>query len=95
MEDYMLARRGDPETSHTAAQMALPFIGTHAERIELALKRHGPQTVDELTMTTGLNTWQIARRLPELERDGKAYPIAGVARLSMAGRPERVWSASP
>jgi len=86
------ARADDPATSHTAAEMAAPFVGTHCERVLACLKLHGPQTKDEIAARIGLTPVQVDRRLPDLEERGQAEPT-GDTRLSRAGRPERIWRA--
>lgn len=86
------ARATDPETSHIAAEMAAPFVGSHCDRILACLKLHGPLTKDEIATRTGLTSVQVDRRLPDLQSAGKAEPTGGT-RPSHAGRPERIWSA--
>lgn len=87
----MLARQTDPATSHIAAQMAIVFIEDHCSLI-LAALHQGPAGKTALAEATGLDHVAIARRLPELERQGKARPTGRTVR-SGAGRPEREWAA--
>lgn len=87
-----LARHTDPATSHIAAQMAIVFLEDHCDRIWWALFQHGPAGKTELASRTGLDHVAIARRLPELERQGKARPTGRTVR-SGSGRPEREWAA--
>lgn len=86
------ARADDPETSRTAAAMAVQFVGKHCERIFAALLVHGPMTKDEIAERTGLSPVQVDRRLPDLRAQRKAEPN-GQVRQSKSGRPERVWVA--
>ena len=66
------ARATDPITSHLAAERAGRFAGTHSARILAALHQStGRATAQILAHGTGLTVVQVARRLPELERDGK------------------------
>jgi predicted ArsR family transcriptional regulator len=91
--DEPRARRRDPSTSKQAAFRAREFQATHAERVLASLKKHGPMTVDEIANLSGLNTQQINKRLPELQRIGAAAPT-GHERPSASGRLERVWAAA-
>lgn len=86
------ARADDPATSHTAAEMAVQFVGKHCDRIWSALLVHGPMTKDEIAERTGLSPVQVDRRLPDLRAQRKAEPN-GQVRQSKSGRPERVWVA--
>ena len=86
------ARADDPATSHTAAEMAVQFVGKHCERIFAALLVHGPMTKDEIADVTGLSPVQVDRRLPDLRAKHRAAPN-GQVRQSHSGRPERVWEA--
>jgi hypothetical protein len=74
------SRSSDPITSHEAAANAVRFAGSHAERICAALEKLQSATAHELSEETGLTVVQVDRRLPELERAGKAYV------LTMAGK---------
>lgn len=87
----MLARHTDPATSHLAAQMAIVFLDGHQAQILAALE-DGPAGKSELARRTGLDHVAIARRLPELQREGKAHPT-GRTVPSASGRPEREWAA--
>lgn len=87
------ARRSDPITSHLAAAKVKEFAKGHAATILNCLKDYGPQTADEIAKRTHLNSVQICRRLPELERAGAARPT-GKLRLSASGCSEREWKAT-
>jgi predicted ArsR family transcriptional regulator len=84
------ARRSDPETSHVAARRTREFAGGHIATILACLHEHGPQTVDQIAGRTRLNSQQVNKRLPDMEKAGLAAPT-GFTRLSASGRPERVW----
>lgn len=84
------ARRTDPGTSHEAAARAREFASGHCAVILTTLMEYGPQTIDEIAKRTHLTAVQVARRLPDLQKAGKAEPT-GEERLSASGRPERVW----
>lgn len=87
-----LARRSDPSTSHAAAAKVAEFAGSHRAVIVAALAKHGPMTVDQIAARTKLQSQQINKRLPDLQRDGKAAPT-GEERPSASGHMERVWRA--
>jgi hypothetical protein len=70
MFDLPRARNTDPATSHAAADRAVKFAGTHAERILAALKAVGTGTPVSISEKTGLTIVQIDRRLHELEKKG-------------------------
>lgn len=80
----------DPSTSHAAAQDLAQFARGHCKTILAALEQHGPMTVDEIAKVTRLNSQQINKRLPDLQRRKWARPT-GQTRKSDAGRDERVW----
>lgn len=63
-------RASDPITSVMAGEKAARFVGGHYERILDALRDEKALTAGELEQITGLTVVQIARRLPELEREG-------------------------
>lgn len=91
MNPQLLARATDPGTSHEAAQACLQFSCEHRRKILEALQQ-GPAGKCELARRTGLDGVAIARRLPELQREGLAKPT-GRRVLSLAARPEREWEA--
>jgi len=83
------ARRTDPVTSHQAARRAANFAESHAGRI-LAALAEGPRTAAGLAEMTGLSVVQVDRRLPELERAGKARPVMNGTQVYVVGG-YRVW----
>lgn len=83
------ARHTDPATSHAAARKAARFAASHSQRILEALKT-GAGTVDEIAACIGLQSQQVNKRLPELERMGLAYPT-DMLRRSRSGNMERIW----
>lgn len=90
-----LARRTDPESSHLAAKHMVESGGLGVQqRIAYNLVRHHPgYTSDELARLGQLDRYQLARRLPELERAG--YIQRGHIRKShITGRPAVTWYGS-
>ena len=83
------ARRTDPSTSHAAARSAQRFAESHAGRI-LAALADGKRTAAGIAAMTGLSVVQVDRRLPELERAGKARPVMNGASVYVVGG-YRVW----
>lgn len=90
---HPMARNTDPSSSHMAAAMACEFSGTHRDIVLDALKKYGPMTVDQIAARTRLNSQQINKRTPELQRLGQAETVEGRTLLSSSGRLERVWRA--
>lgn len=73
-----LARSSDPITSHLAAEGAIRFRQSHAQRILSALQdliAGDGMTAKQIARSTGLTVVQVDRRLPELQRDGKARVV--------------------
>lgn len=85
------ARRTDPATSHAAAESMREAAPIDRQAILVALG-FGPAGKDALARRTGLSNVAVARRLPELERQGRAMPT-GRTVLSDTGRAEREWRA--
>ncbi len=88
-----LARRGDPETSHAAAESAIEFASAHRALILEAL-RQGPAGKDCIARRTGIHGVAVARRCSELSRDG-LIETTGEVTPSDSGRLERVWRIAP
>lgn len=86
-----LVRAHDPLTSVYAAERSARFSEGHCKYILDALKRH-PATAHELQASTGLTVVQIDRRLPELQRAGKAR-VVQVAGEDLTRCGARVWEA--
>jgi predicted ArsR family transcriptional regulator len=83
------ARGMDPQTSADAAARVDEFGHKHFAVILRALAV-GPQTIYEIAARTDLSHIAVARRLPELERLGRAQPT-DETRLGSSGRMCRVW----
>ncbi len=64
------ARHTDPQPSKVAAVKADQFAGSHADRILVALRTHGPRSAHELEHLIGLSVVQIDRRVAEMRRAG-------------------------
>jgi predicted ArsR family transcriptional regulator len=91
-EEHVRARASDPVTSHIAAGAADGLARRHAERILECLSM-GPLGKDGIAHVTGLDGVAVARRLPELQRDGLA-DVTGKTAVSRTGRPEREWAST-
>lgn len=87
-----LVRAHDPLSSVLAAEHTPQFAGGHCARILAALTSRGPSTAHELQAATGLTVVQIDRRLPDLQKAGKARVVhRGGIDLMRGGA--RVWEA--
>jgi predicted ArsR family transcriptional regulator len=93
-KDYSrpLARRTDPESSHIAARrMVESGAQGDQQQITLVLVRKYPnRTSDELAALGSLDRYQLARRLPELERSGLVERGA-MRKSDTTGRPACTW----
>lgn len=69
------ARSTDPSTSHEAAIRMVASGKQRAQqaRTEEAVKRYPGQSSLHLAALTGLDRHMIARRLPELEKEGRVW----------------------
>ena len=93
MQAQNLFRASDPISSVLAAERAIKFAGNHCDRILADLKRRGQATPHEMQCTTGLTVVQIDRRLPDLQKAGKARVVQrGGIDLMRGGA--RVWEAA-
>jgi len=91
MEHYR-ARNTDPITSWQAADEAKSLAKAHAAVILKTLMEQGPLGKDGIAFFAVLDGNQIARRLPEMQRDG-LVGLTGKTVKSMAKRAEREWYA--
>ena len=87
-----LSRASDPITSFMAADRVKEFKADHCTRILAALKRMGKAGAEQIGAMTGLDAYQIRKRLPELERAGMVQPYQETRKTS-TGRHERLWAA--
>ena len=92
MQVQHLVRASDPLSSVLAAEGAMAFAGSHYERILAALANGRQATPHELQEDTGLTVVQIDRRLPELQRAGKAR-VVQMAGEDLTRGGARVWEA--
>ena len=91
MEHYR-ARNTDPITSWQAADEAKDLAKAHAALILKTLIEQGPLGKDGIAFFAVLDGHQVARRLPEMERDG-LVGLTGRTVKSIANRAEREWYA--
>ena len=86
------ARRDDPPTSHAAAAQAEPVASVHERMIVAFLKQGYPRSfiVDQIADGIGLTSYQVSKRMRDLEVDGKIR-LSGDTRPSKAGRQARCW----
>ena len=91
MEHYR-ARNPDPITSWQAVGSAKDLAKRHAAIILKTLMEQGPLGKDGIAFFAVMDGNQVARRLPEMERDG-LVGLTGKNVKSMAKRAEREWYA--
>lgn len=92
MQTTHLVRAHDPLSSVLAAERTTQFTGGHCARILADLTKRGQATPHEMQSTTGLTVVQIDRRLPDLQKAGKARVVQrGGFDLMRGGA--RVWEA--
>jgi predicted ArsR family transcriptional regulator len=89
-----LCRASDPITSFMAADRVKEFKAAHHEKIITVLrtsfwKALGAEQIADLT---GLDAYQIRKRLPELQKRGMVQPYQQT-RKTATGRHERLWGA--
>lgn len=87
------ARTSDPSTSHDAAARAEKFAKSQSGRILACLLTFGPMSKDQIATQLNLTGVQVSRRLPDLNRDGLAYPT-DLTNKSASGCAERIWAAT-
>jgi len=87
-------RKTDPLTSWQAAGSAKDLAKRHAQMIVDCLAKGGALGKDGIAAITGLESMQVARRLHELEREGKISLTGNVVK-SYSGRWEREWKINP
>jgi predicted transcriptional regulator len=84
-------RATDPITSFEAADQVADLVSKHHKAIVQALK-NGNMGKDGIAAAAGLDSNQVARRLPELEKMGFIC-LTGRTVKSKSGRNEREWEA--
>ena len=86
-------RATDPITSFEAADQVADLVSKHHKAIVQALK-NGNMGKDGIAAAAGLDSNQVARRLPELEKMG-FVELTGRTTKSNSGRSEREWRFVP
>lgn len=90
---FKRARSLDPVTSHAAADQ-FKSGDLHFKLIAHCLERFGPLGKDGISYLIGLDSNQVARRLPEMARLGMVE-LTGHTTKSKSGRAEREWQFTP
>ena len=90
MLDHPRVRNSDPMTSWAAAGSAKDLAKAHAALILKTLMEQGPLGKDGIAFFAVLDATQVARRLPEMEKEG-FVGLTGKFVKSIAGRAEREW----
>jgi len=89
--EFHRARNTDPSTSHMAAASVKESAQIHHAQVVDCLKRFGPMGKDGIARHANLESMQVARRLPELEKMGFVEQTGNLV-LSKSGRKEREWA---
>ena len=87
-----LCRASDPITSFEAADRVKEFRASHHKQIVVALLMLEEAGAEQIADLTGLEAYQIRKRLAELEKMGVAQPCQQT-RKTATGRRERLWIA--
>ena len=90
--DFARARTTDPETSHKAAKSIGETANKHYHIIYDCLMDYGALGKDGISKITGLESNQISRRLPEMQKIGWVE-LTGAEVLSKYNKAEREWKA--
>ena len=86
----LLARHGDPGTSHGAAAGAARRHWPHYERILAVMEEARPLGAEQIAARCGIAAYAVRKRLPELQRE-KLVALHPGERLTSYGRAERLW----
>ena len=89
--EFHRARNTDPSTSHMAAASVKESAQIHHAQVVDCLKRFGPLGKDGIARHATLESMQVARRLPELEKMGLVVQTGRLV-TSKSGRKEREWA---
>lgn len=87
------ARSGDPETSKEAAARVREFAAGQCAEILALLAKCGPMSPEQIASRMCIDKVAVCRRLPDLEKAGKARPT-GLTTSTVAGRRQRIWMAA-
>lgn len=90
-QTLMRVRANDPITSVMAAEGAEKFAGSHVERITMVLERCGQGTALRIAEAANLTVVQVDRRLPEMQRAGRADVVKVEDGSDMVVDGYRVW----
>jgi hypothetical protein len=85
-------RKDDPSTSYEAADSIVEAASKHHKIIHDCLQQNGPLGKDGISLITGLQSNQVARRLNEMKVLG-LISLTGNNVKSNSGRNEREWTA--
>jgi CRP-like cAMP-binding protein len=87
------ARRTDPASSHIAARTVERSGRAGQQRIRCgaAVLRNPGRTSQELCEITGIDRYELARRLPELREEGLIRNGEALRECRVTGRPAMTW----
>lgn len=87
-----LCRASDPATSFMAADRVHEFQADHCTRILSALRRMGQAGAEQIAAMTGMDAYQVRKRLSDLQKRDLVQPYQQT-RKTATGRHERLWGA--
>jgi predicted ArsR family transcriptional regulator len=88
------ARAKDPQTSYDAAASMKRAATAQAAKVLHTLRVHGQMGAEQIAELSGLDKFQVCRRLPELQAAGVVDVVEGLTHKTRSGRSERVWMAT-
>ncbi len=83
-------RRADPATSYKAAVSISYRAGSHSATILEAMRGRPPMQYEEIANLCGIEGHAVARRLPDMQRDGRVLASMDTRPLS-SGSAGRLW----
>ena len=91
LEPVPRSRRTDARTSKEAGQSMAMAAATHRSLIWNAVRVAGPSGRFEISELTGLDPYQVARRVAELVEQGLLRRVPRRVEITPSGREGGVW----
>lgn len=88
------SRAKDPQTSFDAAASMKRAATAQAAKVLATLRIGGSLGAEQIADASGLDKFQVCRRLPELQAAGVVEVVDGMTHKTRSGRSERVWRAT-
>jgi predicted ArsR family transcriptional regulator len=84
------AHRDDPDTSHIAAERAVPLAERHRQMVLDCLEDQGQLSSEQIASLLGLSSLQVMKRISDLRNEGVVID-SGERKPTMSGRPAAIW----